>query len=441
MADNRDSLSYYTVLGLSSSATTAEIKKAFKEKARLLHPDHNPAPDATEKFQLLNEAYRVLSNSELRANYDAQVLSSVERGDEPSRIEPIVCSRCGKISGQPRYSIYYQVVSVLVVSMRNVSQGVFCSRCGAKEAYKSSLQTWLLGWWGIPWGPLWSISALFWNMVGGKQPAVNNFMIAGWQSLYFATVGKPAIARAIASDAMVFDRRISSKERSADSRIGDLRVVLDRMLASLSPDVANLPRAWGVGSRSFVIQAVGALLVATLFAAGIAALGSTKAQSRTAYEVEPPTTSSQSSPTPARPVPVFDAPEQPLPRTGQIRSLGQHDRQGVLAPLKIVTASKGTNYYIKLVDAETRRPILVLFIRSGDTASVRVPVGMYHFKFATGHEWYGERFLFGPDTVYSVADKSLIFSVDGDDVVGHTLELVKQVNGNLGETQIAAADF
>jgi hypothetical protein len=66
---------------------------------------------------------------------------------------------------------------------------------------------------------------------------------------------------------------------------------------------------------------------------------------------------------------------------------------------------------------------------------------MYHFKFATGHEWYGERFLFGPDTVYSVADKPLIFSVDGDDVVGHTLELVKQVNGNLGETQIGAADF
>lgn len=441
MADNRDSLGYYAALGVSVSATTTEIKRAFKERARLLHPDHNRAPDATRKFQFLNEAYRVLCNPELRANYDAAALSSVEREEEPGSVEPVMCSRCGKISGQPRYAIYYRVFSVVVVSVRNVSQGVFCSRCGAKEAYKSSLQTWLLGWWGIPWGPVWSLSALFWNMIGGKQPAVNNFMVAGWQSLYFATVGRVAIARAVASDAMAFDRRISPKERTADSRIGGLKAAIERMLANAPADTARFPRVWGLGSKSFLVHAAGAVVILGLFAVGFAHVGSITDQPRTAYELQPPTADTQTSSAPARPVAVFDAPEQPPPRTGQIRSLWRHGQDEVLAPLKIVTADNGMSYYVKVVDSNTGRPKLILFVRSGETASEKIPIGTYDFKFATGSKWYGENFLFGPNTLYSRADKPLTFSTEGNDVVGHTLELVKQVNGNLEETPIAPTDF
>ena len=52
----------YSVLGVSKSATDDEIKKAYRKKARQYHPDVNKAPDATKKFQEINEAYEVTIN-------------------------------------------------------------------------------------------------------------------------------------------------------------------------------------------------------------------------------------------------------------------------------------------------------------------------------------------------------------------------------------------
>ena len=61
---------YYSLLGVSRSASEADIKKAYREKARELHPDVNKATDAEEKFKAVNEAYQVLSDKEKRARYD-----------------------------------------------------------------------------------------------------------------------------------------------------------------------------------------------------------------------------------------------------------------------------------------------------------------------------------------------------------------------------------
>ena len=68
MANKRD---YYEVLGVSKNATDAEIKSAYRKKAKECHPDLHPDDKgAVERFKELNEANEVLSDPDKRARYD-----------------------------------------------------------------------------------------------------------------------------------------------------------------------------------------------------------------------------------------------------------------------------------------------------------------------------------------------------------------------------------
>lgn len=66
-----EDMALYNQLGVPSTATFDEIKKAYRKKAIILHPDKNlNDPEAGAKFQALGEAYQILSNPQTRTAYD-----------------------------------------------------------------------------------------------------------------------------------------------------------------------------------------------------------------------------------------------------------------------------------------------------------------------------------------------------------------------------------
>jgi curved DNA-binding protein len=66
-----DFVDYYKTLGVAKNASAEDIKKAYRKLARKYHPDVNPNDkEAHKKFQQINEAHEVLSDSEKRKKYD-----------------------------------------------------------------------------------------------------------------------------------------------------------------------------------------------------------------------------------------------------------------------------------------------------------------------------------------------------------------------------------
>ncbi|GFE68746.1 J domain-containing protein [Chroococcus sp. FPU101] len=79
---------YYEILKVPQDATLQEIKIAFRRLARQYHPDLHPnQPTATEQFKKICQAYEILSDSELRQEYDLKINTPVENYQtEPEKV-------------------------------------------------------------------------------------------------------------------------------------------------------------------------------------------------------------------------------------------------------------------------------------------------------------------------------------------------------------------
>ncbi len=78
-------MKYYEILGVGKTASTEEIKKAFRKLAMQHHPDRNPGNKAAEeKFKEVSEAYAILSDPEKRQQYDrvGDMRFSQQRGND-----------------------------------------------------------------------------------------------------------------------------------------------------------------------------------------------------------------------------------------------------------------------------------------------------------------------------------------------------------------------
>jgi hypothetical protein len=81
---------YYAVLGISESATIMAVKEAYRQKAKILHPDRNKSPDAHEQFILLSEAYACIiniksGNTLAQVSYDDWIRQNQEEARQRAR--------------------------------------------------------------------------------------------------------------------------------------------------------------------------------------------------------------------------------------------------------------------------------------------------------------------------------------------------------------------
>jgi hypothetical protein len=125
-----------------------------------------------------------------------------------------------------------------------------------------------------------------------------------------------------------------------------------------------------------------------------------------------------------------------LPATGIVA----HNHERPMAPLDIL-GEPGANYFVKLVAPGSRTPILTAFIRDGEKLSIKAPLGTYNLRIASGKEWYGLKYLFGPETALSEAEQDLSFEDTGSGYAGYTVELTPRLNGNLHVKNVDAADW
>ncbi|MGB7399032.1 J domain-containing protein [Castellaniella sp.] len=464
---SQDPRGYYRVLGVKPDADAAEIKAAFRRKAMGLHPDRNDEPGATERFQLLNEAYGVLSNPEARAQYDTMSLNARPKTSEQQAAaeeppEPVVCSCCGKVTAQPRYVIFFAVKSFILVTSRSATQGIFCSACAEKKALKASAITWVLGWWGIPWGPIYSIQAIFTNLFGGKRPANINARLTTYQAWVFACLGKIDIARAIALDAMEFAKKVKPGAGTARVRkrlghdVADERAELQKQIQKLLSLLGDgtprrLKNSWRLLRRPFYIQ--GAVVSAIAGLLGIAVM-TAPLSSGSAYS--PPRGPKPYVATPLSPIAppvtayaparISEKPKYVRPTTapngevwpvvaGYVKGYPRLNWKG-LSQVTVDNMQNDSAVFVKLVSLSevNARPVRSFYIPAhGSFTLSNVTAGTYDVRYRdlnTGGLSRSEQFLLEETPTYQ-----------GTQYSSMTLTLYKVRNGNMRTYGLAEDEF
>jgi len=176
---------YYDILGVEQKASVQEIKTAYRELIKRYHPDKNPnQAEALKRTQIINDAYSVLKDPIKRSEYDNLLLLqnssklTEEYAHETEATQPeipqIRCEKCGRQDVTLRVTIFIRVLSVILMTYKRGWSHILCSRCRIKYSLLFNLENWLLGWWGFPWGPIYTVEALLKNLAGGVQPLKNN---------------------------------------------------------------------------------------------------------------------------------------------------------------------------------------------------------------------------------------------------------------------------
>ncbi len=200
---------HYEVLGVSESASQSLIRSTYLRLLQIYHPDHNADPIAGKKTAEIIEAYSVLSDPDKRAQYNEALhanrntkssgrnTQSPPPSPQKTPVAQVICEKCGVQNSSLRISLMYWVASALVLTRRGGKAGIWCERCRAKQAAIWSFISGAVGWWGVPWGPIYTVQALYFNALGGQQDKVQNaalLRLVGFQLYEKGNAGEALIA-------------------------------------------------------------------------------------------------------------------------------------------------------------------------------------------------------------------------------------------------------
>ncbi|KAL1956089.1 hypothetical protein VTO42DRAFT_7684 [Malbranchea cinnamomea] len=127
---------YYDVLGVPPTATELEIKKAYRKLAIITHPDKNPGDEtAHSRFQAIGEAYQVLSNEELRKQYDKYGKEGAVPGggfEDPAEFFSMIFGGDAFIDLIGEISLMKDLTATMEVTMQEVEDDELAEQADAK---------------------------------------------------------------------------------------------------------------------------------------------------------------------------------------------------------------------------------------------------------------------------------------------------------------------
>jgi hypothetical protein len=203
----------------------------------------------------------VLSDPQARAAYNNAQNATHELPDAPSGTPvPVVCSRCGKVTAQPRYIVYRYVVGLLVSVRHAALQGIYCARCARLTSLRASLISGLAGWWGFPAGPFYSVAEILRNAFGGYEPPGTRETLLWQNAAAFASCGNGDLAYVIARDLR------SARNRRVAVRAARLMDALKSR--GVSGKAADLKPAWSRAPFDIVLHLCIALIIPAFLVLG-----------------------------------------------------------------------------------------------------------------------------------------------------------------------------
>ncbi|RWC75336.1 MAG: J domain-containing protein [Mesorhizobium sp.] len=376
---NSDPKGLYAALGVSPTVTAEEIKNAYRRRAKETHPDTSNKASAA-LFQQVNAAYETLSDPGARAAYDSSGYQATAEEVGHKQLDPVCCSRCGQVTAQPRYVVFRRVYSFVLATVRAPIQGIFCASCARREAFKSSLITMFTGWWGFPWGPIYTIGVIIGNGFGGEHPKEAEERLTWYNCLAFLSRGDLNLAYSLAQ----MSRKASDPEISS----GATELTRELEKAGVDPKRSRLKNPWNFDPverlKHVAMAAAVPLVVAGIFMQDqITSWWTGKPIPRPSYTSTYTSPPKPTTAVPAKVVPIADACAS-RPKNGEALEGYDNSMSSQGHVLEIRNGSGGPAI-VKVRDSSSNRTVASFYISDNATAEYRsIPDGRYRIQYAVG---------------------------------------------------------